>query len=77
MAMTNNNKCEWIGDGEGCTAVPVPGRSYCEEHLWRVHQKGTASSKRKKDIRVANGVWELESLVNQAVEELINEGLDL
>lgn len=76
--MTNNNKkCEWIGEGEGCAEVPVSRRSYCEEHLWRVHQKGTATAKRKKDMRVANAVWELESLVNEAVEELIQEGLDL
>ncbi len=67
-------KCTWIGEGEGCSHTVVDGRSYCEQHLWRVYQKGTALGRRKKDIRVADNVHTLESLLNEAVEELIEEG---
>ena len=69
--------CTWIGEGEGCTKQAVNGRHYCEEHLWRVYQKGTNLAKRKKDIRVANAVWDIENEFNLAVQELIEEGFDL
>jgi hypothetical protein len=63
--------CEWRS---GCDHPALEGKSYCEEHVWLVYQKGSALSKRKKDIRVANRVHELESLINDAVAELIDEG---
>lgn len=66
--------CSWIGSGEGCNHFTVGDRSYCEEHLWRVYQKGTHLSKRQKDIRVATTVHFWESLMNEAVEELEAEG---
>jgi hypothetical protein len=66
--------CTWIGNGERCTHTVVDGRSYCEDHLWRVYQKGTHLSKRKKDMRIAASVFLIESLFNEAVEELIEEG---
>lgn len=69
--------CLWIGDGTGCTKEAVEGRSYCEEHLWIVHQKGSANGKRKKDIQRANNIWDLESAFNEAVAELVAEGFDL
>lgn len=68
------SKCQWIGNGEGCSHTAVNGRSYCEEHLWKVYQKGSNLGKRKKDTRVANTVWDLESEFNRAVEELESEG---
>lgn len=68
------NTCSWIGNGEGCNHTVVDGRSYCEHHLWRVYQKGTHLSKRKKDIRTAATVHLWESIFNEAVEELIEEG---
>lgn len=67
------NPCVW----KGCTHEAVKDRSYCEEHVWLVYQKGSALSKRKKDIRIANQVLELESLINEAVQELIEEGYDI
>ena len=76
MTTNNNKKCEWIGEGEGCSEVPAPGKSYCENHLWQVYQQGTAVH-RRKDKRRADKVHELESLLNDAVEELIDEGYDL
>jgi hypothetical protein len=65
--------CQWIGDGEGCTGIAVAGRSYCEQHLWRVYKQGTAVQ-RRKDKRRAAAVWDLESEFNQAVQELVEEG---
>lgn len=67
------SKCQWIGDGEGCTHDAVAGRSYCAEHLQRVYQAGSAV-RRKKDARRAAAVWDLESEFNQAVQELVEEG---
>ncbi len=69
-------KCQWIGEGELCSHTALEGSSYCAEHYARVYQKGTARAKRKKDIRVANTVWDLESEFNAAVQELIEEGYD-
>lgn len=65
--------CEW---SKGCNQPALEGKSYCEEHQWVVYQKGSALSKRKKDIRIANNVRQIESLINEAVEELIEEGYD-
>ena len=83
----NSNKiltCQWIGPEQlgplyrmQCSCKPLEGRAYCEEHFERVYQAGTALRKRKKDIRTANSVWDLESDMNAAVEELIEEGWDL
>lgn len=69
-------KCQWIGNGESCEHESVENRSYCEQHLWRVYQKGTALGKRKKDIRRAQSVWDLQSAINEAVAELEQEGFD-
>ncbi len=74
--------CQWIGpEQEGprleykCLCARVAGRSYCEEHLWRVYQKGTNLRKRHKDIKVADNVHLWESLINEAIEELEAEGV--
>lgn len=72
--MTDN--CTYLGHRmRPCCAKTVKGRAYCEQHLWMVYQKGTATQ-RKKDIRVAAAVWDLESEFNAAVQELIDEGYD-
>lgn len=80
--MTNPKitECQYIGADADyrrlaptCCQPPVAGRSYCEEHLWRVYQQGTAVQ-RKKDQRRADTVHLWESLFNEAVEELENEG---
>jgi len=57
-----------------CTKPALVGRSYCEDHLGIVYQKGTALRKRHKDIRRANDIRTWESLFNDAVEELESEG---
>ena len=75
-------ECRWIGNNPAmksvCCQPTLPGRSYCEEHLWKVYKQGSALGKRKKDARRANAIWDFESEFNAAVEELIAEGeLDL
>lgn len=67
--------CEWIGEGESCTDLAVEGRSYCEAHLWRVYQQGTAV-KRKKDLRTVDSVRMWTQLMDEAVQELEDEGYD-
>ena len=80
--MTRVDQCQWIGpEQEGpsykytCACKPIEGRSYCEEHQWQVYQKGTHLARRKKDTRIADSVHLWESLFNEAVEELENEGV--
>lgn len=70
-----NKTCTWIGNGEHCTHTAVAGSSYCAEHYSRVYQTGTAV-RRKKDARRAAAVWSIESALNEAVQELIDEGYD-
>lgn len=68
--------CEWIGDGERCGASAAAGRSYCEHHLFKIYQEGSAR-RRRKDQRRADRVRDLESLLNDAIQELVDEGMDL
>ena len=74
MTEVKPTKCQWIGNGERCDHDVVEGRSYCEQHLWLVYQKGTALRRRHKDIRVADEIRHWESLINEVTEELENEG---
>lgn len=70
------SKCQWIGNNnEGCTHTAVAGTSYCAEHYAKVYQTGTAV-RRKKDARRAAAVWDIENALNEAVQELIDEGYD-
>ena len=66
--------CEWIGEGELCEHTALEGRSYCEQHLWRVYQKGTQLGRRRKDQRTANDVFMWQSLMDEAIQELELEG---
>jgi hypothetical protein len=75
---TQITACTYLGDSTTpCGHPTLPGKSYCAEHYALVYQAGTARAKRKKDIRVANTVWDIESEFNAAVQELIDEGYDL
>jgi hypothetical protein len=71
--------CTWIGEGKlydsTCCSPVVEGRNYCEQHLWAVYQKGTATH-RRKDTRTAQAVWDIEGEFNAAVQELMDEGYD-
>lgn len=69
--------CTYIGTGTGCTEHAIEGRSYCQAHFAIVYQAGTARAKRKKDIRTANRVWDLQNALNEAMAELEAEGYDV
>jgi hypothetical protein len=66
-------KCEWtktILGGPKCGAPAVKGRSYCEDHIWFIYQKGTKRATRKKDLRNVEAVRKVEEELNEAAEEL-------
>ena len=71
------DECTYLGESTtACGCPTVPGRSYCEAHLWLVYKQGSAVT-RRKDTRTANAVWDLQSEHNRIVEDLIEEGMDL
>ena len=79
MTLMANDRdgCTYLGDRlQACGALCVAGKSYCEPHLWRVYQKGTAVH-RRKDTQRAQAVWDLEAAMHEAVEQLLEEGFDL
>ena len=66
--------CTYLGQAvKPCGCAVVKDRAYCERHLWLVYQKGTAVH-RKKDIKTADNIYLWESLFNEAVQELEDEG---
>ena len=72
------NECTYLGNSlTPCGCPTLQDKSYCAEHYALVYQQGTARAKRKKDIKRAAAVWDLESEFNAAIEELINEGYDI
>ena len=81
--MTNTahteHQCQYIG-GTGfqptCTHNSLEGRSYCAEHLAMVYKAGTARATRKKELRTVDKVRLVESLFNEAIEQLEAEGFD-
>ena len=64
--------CQWIGPDQDpqihhpikyCGALPLwPGRNYCEEHVWRVYQKGTAVGVSRKNKVIEKELAELKRL---------------
>jgi hypothetical protein len=67
--------CQWIGNGhEACDHPLVEGRSYCEDHLWIIYQKGTAPGKRKKDKLRAENTWNMLSEMESAYRDMVVQG---
>ena len=60
-----------------CGADSNGDSSYCEAHYPLVYNVGSGLRRRKKDIRVADSVWTLESLFHEAVAELESEGVEV
>jgi len=64
--------CQWISPDQDpqrvwlvhyCGQQPLwPGRSYCEEHIWRVYQKGTAVGVSRKNRAIERELAELKRL---------------
>ena len=73
--MTNTTTCTYIGPHmQGCTHTTLEGKSYCEQHYPLVYQVGSGLRSRHKDMRHAASVWDLESMFNEIVLELEQEG---
>jgi hypothetical protein len=71
--------CSWIGSehtSPSCSLQALEGKSYCEQHQWQVYQQGTAVKRRKDRVRYSN-VRQIEELMEEAINELIEEGYDL
>ena len=76
-----SGECQYIGTEQAgpvykpvCCSATVAGRSYCEQHLWLVYKQGSNLRTRHKDIRTADNARLWESLFNEAIEELEEEG---
>ena len=62
-------ECQWIGPEQvsghfkvcGCKRL-WPGKSYCEEHVWRVYQKGTSMGNKRKNKAIEAELAELKRL---------------
>jgi len=69
--------CQWVGPEQDphraplqfCGCLPLwPGRNYCEEHVWKVYQKGTAVGVSRKNKAIEKELAEIKRL-----EEIENE----
>ena len=63
--------CQWVGPEQDphvaplqfCGCLPLwPGRSYCEEHVWKVYQKGTAVGVSRKNKAIEKELAEIKRL---------------
>ena len=67
--------CQWIGPEQkqapftmcGCKYL-WPGRAYCEEHVWKVYQKHSASGTVRKNKAIEREMSEIKRL-----EEIDND----
>ena len=73
---TLQHTCTYIGTGAGCSAPAMNGSSYCAEHYAMVYKVGSGRV-RKKDTRQAQRVRLVESLFQEAIDQLILEGFDV
>jgi hypothetical protein len=71
--------CQWIGPEqdpergpvEYCGRTPLwPGRSYCEEHVWRVYKKDSGIGTKRKNKAIENELAEIHALENRVEEEV-------
>ena len=59
------------GSVEYCGKSPLwPGRSYCEEHVWRVYQKGTAMGMSRKNKAIEKELAEIRAIEERTNDEL-------
>ena len=69
--------CTYMGTAhKPCGCATVLGKSYCAEHVFIVYKQGTARATRKKELRTVDKVRLVESLFNEAIEQLEAEGFD-
>ena len=74
---TQITACTYLGHtNTACGHATLPGKSYCAEHYAMVYKAGTARARRRKEERTVNKVRLVESLFNEAIEQLEAEGFD-
>jgi hypothetical protein len=71
--------CQWIGPEQDPSRGPVkmcgckplwPGRSYCEEHVWRVYQKGTGIGTKRKNKAIEKEINEIRELEQREADDV-------
>jgi hypothetical protein len=73
---TQITACTYLGHtNTACGHATLPGKSYCAEHYAMVYKVGSGT-RRRKDERIAQKVRLVESLFNDAIEQLEAEGFD-
>ena len=64
-------ECQWIGADQDplrewpikmCCRPVFPGRAYCEDHVWRVYQKGTNINGKRKIKEIEKELAEVKRL---------------
>lgn len=72
-------ECQFIGPDQDplvdypikyCCKPVFPGRAYCEDHVWRVYQKGTSTGNKRKLKEIEKELEELKH--QQEIAELEN-----
>jgi hypothetical protein len=53
----------------GCKAL-WPGKAYCEEHVWKVYQKGSSKGNKRKLKEIENELADIKRL--QEIAEIEN-----
>jgi hypothetical protein len=73
--------CQWIGPDQDpqrdhpikmCCKPVFPTKNYCEEHVWRVYQKGTNVGNKREIARIEKELASLKAEL-ELEEELENE----
>ena len=73
---TQVTACTYMGNSRTqCGQPTLAGKSYCAEHYALVYKVGSGRQ-RKKDTRQADRVRMVESLFQEAIEQLEAEGFD-
>jgi hypothetical protein len=75
--------CQYIGpDQDPLRDYPVmmcgckqlwPGRPYCEEHVWKVYQKGTAQGMARKNAQIEKDLAVEREIAELARQQEIEE----
>jgi hypothetical protein len=72
-------ECQYLGPDQDplrdwpvkyCCKPVFPGKSYCQEHLWSVYQKGTSTGNKRKLNEIEKELAELKR--QQEIEEILN-----
>ena len=77
MTTHYSHTCTYMGTGtHQCGQPSIAGASYCAEHYALVYKQGSKRAKRHKELRTVDKVRIVESLMNEAIQELEAEGFD-